>query len=159
MSKSHKSNRLSTPSSIGSSENRNSTLSSSRTPDEDENNASFDYDAEFENSIEIPHVDERKLKALVTTLLISKKVQVESRRMPDKMRHNLSIGLTNQVSLNFSLAMRMSVTKLLFMDLGFRNKDEVKAILHHTVVNTFNICPDRSFEYWAKIKDIKNRKV
>ena len=70
MSKSHKSYRLYTPSSIGSSENRISTLSSSRTPDEDENNASFDYDAEFENSIEIPHVDERKLKALVSTLLI-----------------------------------------------------------------------------------------
>jgi hypothetical protein len=158
MSKSHKSHRLSTPSSIGSSENRISTLSSARTPDEDENNASFDYDAEFENSIEIPHVDERKLKALVTTLLISKKIQVELRRIPDKMRHNLSIGLTNQVSLNFSLAMRMSVTKLLFMNLGFRNKDEVKAVLHHTVVNTFNICPDRSFEYWAKIKDIKKPK-
>ena len=86
MSKSHNSHRLSMPSSIGSSENRISTLSSSRTPDEDENNASFNYDAEFENSIEIPHVDQRKLKALVTTLLISKKIQVYLRRIPDKSR-------------------------------------------------------------------------
>ena len=110
MSKSHKSHRLSTPSSIGSSGNRISTLSSLRTLDEDENNVSFDYDAEFENSMEIPHVDQRKLKALVTTLLILKKIQVELRKIPDKMRHNLSIGLTNQLSLNFSLAMRLSVT-------------------------------------------------